>query len=126
MNSSKRSPAYQWYVKDYESDEAVKLMTYEQEGIYHRLLDHQWLHGGIPSDPRQIAMLVPKVPLKRFLGLWPGIAVKFVDLDGRLVNEKLEKVRRDTAAYKALKAAAGRASAQHRAEQSNNGAGIRA
>jgi hypothetical protein len=42
-----KPPAYQWYPKDYESDEAVRLMTYEQEGIYRRLLDHQrapWQH----------------------------------------------------------------------------------
>ena len=104
-------------LKDYEADEAVKLMTYEQEGIYHRLLDHQWLHGSIPADPKQIAMLVPKVPPKRFLSLWPGIAGKFVEDGGRLVNRKLEKVRTATAAFKAAKAAAGRASAEARAEQ---------
>jgi uncharacterized protein YdaU (DUF1376 family) len=113
-------PAYQWYVKDFDSDEAVKLMTYEQEGIYHRLLDHQWLHGSIPALPHQIAMLVPKVALKRFLSLWPGIAGKFTDTDGRLVNLKLERVRTATAAYKAAKAAAGRASAATRAGQNGN------
>lgn len=117
----RKAPAYQWYPKDYDSDEAVKLMTYEQEGIYHRLLDHQWLHGSIPAEPKQIAMLVPKVPPKRFLSLWPAIAKKFSDVGGRLVNEKLEKVRKDTAAYKAAKAAAGRASAEARAEQHGNG-----
>ena len=117
MSAPNRAPAYQWYPKDYDSDEAVKLMTYEQEGVYHRLLDHQWLHGSIPAEPKQIAMLVPKVPPRRFLSLWPGIAGKFVDVGGRLVNKKLETVRTDTAAYKALKAAAGKASAEARAEQ---------
>lgn len=119
----RKAPAYQWYVKDYDSDEAVKLMTYEQEGVYRRLLDHQWLHGSIPADPKQIAMLVPKVPPRRFLSLWPGIATKFTEAGGRLRNEKLEKVRRDTAAYKATKAAAGRASAEARAGQNGNDTG---
>jgi uncharacterized protein YdaU (DUF1376 family) len=117
---NQKSPAYQWYPKDYDSDEAVKLMTYEQEGIYRRLLDHQALHGSIPAVPAQIAMLVPKVPLKRFLSLWAGIAGKFSDVDGRLVNKKLEAVKAQTAAYKAKKAAAGRAAADARAEHHAN------
>jgi hypothetical protein len=111
VTKKQASPAYQWYPKDYDTDEAVKLMTYEQEGIYRRLLDHQALHGSIPANPSQIAMLVPKVPLRRFLHLWDGIAVKFTEVGGRLVNRKLERVKANTAAYKAAKAAAGRASA---------------
>lgn len=112
---SQKSPAYQWYPKDYDTDEAVKLMTYEQEGIYRRLLDHQALHGSIPAEPSQIAMLVPKVPLRRFLSLWPAIAVKFKTEGGRLINQKLEKVKKNTAAYKAAKSEAGRKSAEARA-----------
>jgi uncharacterized protein YdaU (DUF1376 family) len=112
--ASDKAPAYQWYPKDYESDEAVKLMTYEQEGIYRRLLDHQALHGGIPAEPRDIAMLVPKVSLKRFLAIWPRIAGKFALVDGRLVNRKLEKVKSATAAFKASKEHAGKRSAEIR------------
>jgi hypothetical protein len=115
-----KAPAYQWYPKDYDSDEAVKLMTYEQEGIYRRLLDHQALHGSIPALPAQIAMLVPKVPLRRFLTLWPDIAVKFFAVDGRLVNKKLEAVKANTSAYQDRQAAAGRASAEARAQRNGN------
>lgn len=103
-----KAPAYRWYPKDYDTDEAVKLMTYEQEGIYRRLLDHQALHGSIPAAPRDIAMLVPKVSLKRFLALWPRIAGKFTLVDDRLVNGKLERVRGETEAYKAKQSAAGK------------------
>lgn len=117
--TAKKAPAYQWYPKDYDSDEAVKLMTYEQEGIYRRLLDHQALHGSIPAQPKQIAMLVPKVPLRRFMALWPGMAMKFADIGGRLVNRKLEQVKAETATFKAAKAAAGRASAEARAAEQN-------
>jgi hypothetical protein len=109
-----KAPAYQWYPKDYETDEAVKLMTYEQEGIYRRLLDHQALHGGIPADVRQIAMLCPKVPQKRFLALWPGIAGKFVAVDGKLVNQKLERVKANTTAFKETKSESGKLGAAKR------------
>lgn len=123
MKQSDRSPAYQWYPKDYDTDEAVKLMTYEQEGIYRRLLDHQALHGSIPEDPAQIAMLVPKVPLRRFLSLWPGMSMKFAPVDGRRVNGKLQRVKANTAAYRAQKIEAGKASAAARAHQNGNGNG---
>lgn len=120
MPRSQKSPAYQWYPKDYDTDEAVKLMTYEQEGIYRRLLDHQALHGSLPSDLRQIAMLVPKVALKRFLSLWPGMSMKFTAENGRMVNRKLERVKANTAHYKAQQSAAGRASAAARAAEHND------
>lgn len=117
-SSDRKAPAYLWYPKDYESDEAVKLMTYEQEGIYKRLLDHQALHGSIPENPAQIALLVPKVTARRFLGLWPLIAQKFVPIgDGRLQNRKLEQVKADTATFKAGKSRAGKASARARSAQ---------
>ena len=109
-----KAPAYQWYPKDYDTDEAVKLMTYEQEGIYRRLLDHQALHGGLPSDPNAIAKLVPKISLSRFLKLWPALAGKFPNVDGRLVNRKLEKVKANFTEFIARQAHAGRKSAQLR------------
>ena len=112
--STRKAPAYQWYPKDYAEDETVKLMTYEQEGIYRRLLDHQALHGSIPVEVRQVAMLVPKVPLKRFLMAWEGMKEKFPVVEGRRVNLKLKAVKQQTADYKAKQAANGRRGAAER------------
>src|SRR6266705_2633228 len=95
-----RAPAYQWFPRDFESDEEVKLMTYEAEGIYRRLLDHQWLHGGIPSDVGTLARLVPKVGVARFRKLWPSMAMKFVEIRvGRLANARLERCRSDQSTF---------------------------
>lgn len=111
-----KAPAYQWFPKDYDADEAVKLMTYEQEGIYHRLLDHQALNGGLPADPKAIAKLLPKISVARFLKvIWPALAAKFPPVeDGRLVNRKLERVKSNYASYLAQRSIAGQASAQLR------------
>lgn len=109
------APAYQWYPKDYELDEAVKLMSYEQEGIYRRLLDHQWLNGSLPADPKQIAKLVPKVPAARFLKLWEGIAEKFNGtVPGRLTNGRLERQRQAAEAYRDGQSDAGKLGAAKR------------
>jgi uncharacterized protein YdaU (DUF1376 family) len=109
-----KAPAYQWYPKDYDTDEAVKLMTYEGEGIYRRLLDHQWLHGGIPADVDTIARLVPKVPLTRFRKLWPSIAGKFERVGDRLVNARLERQRTVAVDFVATQSTNGRKGAEAR------------
>lgn len=111
-----KAPAYQWYPKDAETDEAFKLMTYEQQGIYRGLLDHEWLHGSIPSDPRQIARLFPKISVLRFVKLWPGIADCFVlEPNGqRLMNKKLEEQRMELATYIAERSMSGKQGAKER------------
>jgi hypothetical protein len=95
-----KRPAYQWYPADAESDEVYRLMTYEQEGVYRRLLDHQWMEGSIPSDPQVIASLLPKMARDRFLEIWPLVSGKFRPRGtDRLVNDKLEIQRRELDKY---------------------------
>lgn len=121
VDERRKAPSYPWFPRDYEFDEDVKLMTYEQEGIYRRLLDHQWFHKGIPADLKSIAILVPKISLAHFRKVWPSIARKFQPAaDGRLFNSKLERVRVELEDYKAKKAKAGRDSAAARLEQNGN------
>ena len=106
MGARAKAPAYQWYPKDFETDEAVKLMTYEQEGIYRRLLDHQWLHGGIPSRGVEVARLLPKISRARFLSaIWPRLAPQFrhTKSKSRVVNLRLERQRVDAAKHRAGK-----------------------
>jgi hypothetical protein len=115
VSPDNKAPAYQFFPKDYDADEAVRLMTYEQEGVYRRLLDHQSLNGPLPSDPKEIAKLVPKISCKRFLKLWPAMAAKFPPVEGgRLLNRKLERVKANFAAFIEGKERGGRASAQLR------------
>lgn len=115
-----KPPAYQWYPKDAESDEPFKLMTYEQQGIYRSLLDHQWNEGSLPADPKAIARLVPKVTRARFLKLWPGIAVKFplmADNDSRRQNRRLEEQRLEQLEFSAEQSRRGRHGAAKRWER---------
>lgn len=109
-----KAPAYQFYPRDYADDEAVKLMTYEQEGVYRRLLDHQWTHGGLPADVSHVALLVPKISKPKFLKLWPAIAEKFPIVNGRRVNPRMERQRADTDAFKRRKSDAGKAGAERK------------
>jgi len=111
-----KAPAYQWYPKDFDSDESVKFMTYEQEGVYRRLLDHQSLHGSIPSNPGEIAALVPKISRARFMKVcWPSMFHKFKPQeDGRLANTRMQRAREDFDTFVSGKQFAGRKSAEVR------------
>lgn len=90
-----KRPAYQWYVNDARGDEVFMLMSYEQQGIYRALLDHQWIEGSIPADLEALASILGIRKVK-FARLWPLVSSKFrPQVDHRLVNEKLDKQRRD-------------------------------
>ena len=78
------------------------LMTLEQEGAYRRLLDHQWLHGSIPADLRQMAVICKAIGAARMRSVWSGVSCCFEPLSGtdRLVNKRLERVRDDAEAHR--------------------------
>lgn len=103
---AEKAPAYQWYPKDFKSDEKCQLMNFEQQGVYRALLDHQWLHGSIPNDVEDIAELL-KIPLKDFQKVWRRVSPCFQEVDGRLVNPRMEKDRAQLTAFKAERKEAG-------------------
>jgi hypothetical protein len=51
-------PWMPFYAADWMTDEAVRLMTLEQQGAYFRLLCSQWVEGSIPADTSAIAWLL--------------------------------------------------------------------
>lgn len=106
--SQEKRPAYQWYPKDFGSDEHVRLMSYEQEGVYRALLDHAWLNGSIPADLPSIARMLSKgMTPKRLERLWPGIAPCWIEGDGRLTNGRQERQRAESTAHKIERAVSG-------------------
>ena len=44
------------------TDEDVEWMTYQQVGMYKRLMWHQWQNGSIPTDPSKLARLLCRGP----------------------------------------------------------------
>jgi uncharacterized protein YdaU (DUF1376 family) len=109
-----KTPSYPWYPRDFAGDEPVQLMTLEEEGAYRRLLDHQSLHGTIPSDPVQLAKICKNLSVPRMRKLWGAITPCFVpaDEEGRLYNRKLQRVLEERRAYLEKKSQAGKAGAE--------------
>ena len=56
--SKEKAPAFQFYPRDWLSDENVMSLSYEQEGWYIHLLCHCWLEGSIPADPAHALRLI--------------------------------------------------------------------
>lgn len=95
-----KAPAFQFYAKDYLSDEEVSLMTLAEQGAYVRLLCHEWHEGSIPADHESLARLL-HISVQELDQMWTRIGARFVagaDAD-RLVNRRMEEERRKLSAY---------------------------
>lgn len=92
--AAERAPAFQFYPKDFLSDERVRLMSHTERGIYITLLCLCWLERSLPAAPEHLAKLV-EVPVPRFRRLWEGSlsACFILGSDGRLHQKRLDEER---------------------------------
>ena len=103
--------------RDFAADEPVILMSLEEEGAYRRLLDHQWSHGSIPDDMKQLAAICKGASVARMKSIWAAVSPCFMPADepGRLVNQRLERVRQEAERFRAEDIARGAAMDDDRA-----------
>ncbi len=83
------SPAMLLYTKDWLTGTAE--MEPGEKGIYIDLMCYQQINGSLPTDINKLAKLC-SVSINQFRELWAGIKHKFVEIDGRLVNQKVKQV----------------------------------
>jgi uncharacterized protein YdaU (DUF1376 family) len=112
-----KSPAFQFYPDDYLGDDAVELMTLEQQGAYMRLLCHAWKQdepGVIPDDDRWLAGVTRLC--KKWARSRQAIAAAFDTMTrpGFWVQKRMVKEAEKQAEWHAKSAAGGRASAAKR------------
>jgi uncharacterized protein YdaU (DUF1376 family) len=119
MRQTKHSfkpPAFQLYAKEFLQDEAVIAMDLEAVGAYIILLCHQWNEGSVPADVNLLARIC-RTTTERMKAIWPQIEVKFSPTlanKGRLVNPKLEIVRREKQKFAQKQATSGLRGAKQR------------
>lgn len=91
--SSSGSPiqSYPWYISDWRDSETRLNMTAAERGIYRELLDWHYRDGSLPSDMSTLAKIAG-VTLCELRRAWPKITGRFIERDGRLFNERAEKV----------------------------------
>lgn len=88
-------PWFPLYVNDFIGDEVVATATNEELGAYMRLLCHQWIEGSLPADLGRLAR-VARADDATFQRIWPHLEHRFTHRNGRLMNPRLERERRQT------------------------------
>jgi uncharacterized protein YdaU (DUF1376 family) len=100
MPRLKKSPAFQWYPRDYLADPIVIAMTLEQEGAYRRLMDVCWLERGLPSDLGELWRLAKAPSRDRFTRrIWNVVGRKFYLKKGKFQHKRLDRERAKQAKY---------------------------
>ena len=114
--AAEKSPAFQFYARDWLSSDSVSLMTAEQAGAYITLLAHAWLKPeGLPADVPSLAKLA-RVPASRFeRSVWPRVSGCFRTNDGgNLYNARLETERDAQETHRAERSQSGKRGAATR------------
>ena len=99
-----KSPAFQFYAKEFLSDANQAGMSLQETGAYIRLICFEWNeHGkGIPDDAVRCARMVG-ASVGSMRKMWPTLRSCFIAHDamtGRLVHPRLERERENQAYYR--------------------------
>ena len=97
LTREKKPPAFQFYPKDWDSDEHVIPMTYEEEGIYFALCRRYWVAGNtLPADLDELRTLLKGRPSRRKMeGWWRTIGKCFGVSGDVLTHKKLDEIRQE-------------------------------
>jgi len=108
--AAEKSPAFQFYPRDYLSDPNVVAMTNAERGMYMTLLCLCWIDQSIPADPAELARLVG-CRQKRFVEVWNLRLQRCFSRrdDGRLIQKRLELERGKQKTFSELQTRRGRA-----------------
>ena len=96
---SEKPPAFQFYPKDFLSDEHVIAMSCSEAGIYIRLIAHCWISESLPNDAK-ILMRMALTGETEFTAAWPAVAACFVLTDGRWRHPRLDREREKQEAHR--------------------------
>lgn len=83
---------FPFYIDDWETDERVRALTYEERGVYLAMLCWQWREGTIPERPKDVTVTLrarPATVTKLLRSFFRDDGTQ----SGRVVNMRLEQVR---------------------------------
>lgn len=116
-----KPPAFQWYAKEWLTDDKRTEMTVAQRGAYADLLSYQWVNGSIPEDLEAVRVIIG-VEMREMKALWTGRLVEaFPVVDGRRLNPRLESYRQELKELKTKRRRSGKRGADSRWHGKPNG-----
>jgi uncharacterized protein YdaU (DUF1376 family) len=93
-----KTPAFQFYPKDWDADENVIPMTYEEEGVYWALCRRYWLAGSLPSDLNRLRVFLKGHPsLEKMREWWQVVGPCFRVRGAKLAHKRLDAERKKQA-----------------------------
>lgn len=101
------------YAQDFDMDTAT--WSNDEVGIYVRLLNYEWVNGGLPNNIQGLARITRERKIK-FEQKWiQNVSRKFQENGhGMLVNRRMEEVRQNQLKYSESQSKKGKASAKKR------------
>jgi uncharacterized protein YdaU (DUF1376 family) len=98
---STKSPAFQFYPRDFLSSAKVDAMSMTERGAYITLLSRCWLDNGLPTNLAVLARMCRMRPTT-FAKMWTKgqIASCFYEKSEKYFNERLDDERRKQSDYK--------------------------
>ena len=117
------SPAFQFYPKDFLSDQHVISMTLAELGAYTKLLCICWIEKSLPNNEIELAKLC-RLPPTKFQKLWSQVSKCFTARNGTLIQQRMEHERTKQVTYREVRAKAGskggRAKVEHKQKASES------
>lgn len=113
-----KTPAFQWYAKDFLSDANVIKMTASEVGAYILLISICWVEGSLPNDLEDLSLLA-KTPLEQFKISWnKRLSVCFVlnEKANAFFHPRLQKEIKKQKEFRQKKSNAGKESGRKRRE----------
>lgn len=97
---SEKSPAFQFYVKDWLGSQRVRLLTPEQRGCYIDLMSHCWDGPGLPDDLEELEILSGYKGSDFEERIWKKLKQFFYkNTDEKLHHERLDDERKKQKKY---------------------------
>ena len=86
-------PYYKMWVKDFDTDENVRLMDVREAGLFLWCMNHAWTNNGLPANEADVGRLF-KLSVRDFKAAWPRVSLAFpISEDGRRRNHRQEEER---------------------------------
>ena len=107
-----KSPAFQFYPKDFLMDDKVAVMNLEQIGAYMKLMCFCWNNDGLPNDKDELKSMCGNP--ETWETIWKKVSKCFYENNGKLYNKRLEKERKKQEAWREKSKLGGERSAKSR------------
>jgi len=92
-----QSPGFYFNVEEWRGSRSVGRMSMAERGVYLEMMIEQWLRRTLPDNVEEIAdaIAITAEQNAEVVAAWPVVRRKFItDASGRILNVKVEQVRR--------------------------------